>query len=65
MLYFKNNCFCSFVYFLNLIFIFHFFASLHLPRAELDNPHKASKNSCFRETFAVDVNFEDVGDGVA
>jgi len=30
-----------------------------LPRDEIDNPHKKAGQKYFRETFAIEVNFED------
>ena len=40
----------------NSLFIY---CRLYLSREEIDNPHKKAGRKVFRETFAIEVNFEE------
>ncbi|XP_046557011.1 LOW QUALITY PROTEIN: phosphatidylinositol 3,4,5-trisphosphate 3-phosphatase TPTE2-like [Haliotis rubra] len=49
---------CPFYFWFNTAFIEDH--KLHMARSEIDNPHKKKVYHVFRESFAIEVNFEDV-----
>lgn len=49
--------YCAFYFWFHTSFIEN--NKLRLPRDEVDNPHKKAGRKVFRETFAIEVNFEE------